>query len=100
MLPTGNRTGSVKMMSIRTGKLVTRDQFKLLPMPSTVIDRLNEMAAREGRKIGIRTNMVYNVERGLNENVTYIQPTADLAAPTAHPVERYDDNSSGRAGGY
>ena len=27
MLPTGNRTGSVKMMSIGTGKLVTRDQF-------------------------------------------------------------------------
>ena len=96
MLPTGNRTGSVKMMSIRTGKLVTRDQFKLLPMPSTVIDRLNERAAREGKKIGIRSNMVYSVERGLNKNVTYIQPTADLAAPTVHPVERYDDNSIGQ----
>ena len=65
MLPTGNRTGSVKMMSIRTGKLVTRDQFKLLSMPSTVITRLNEMAASEGRKIGTRTNMVYSTDRGL-----------------------------------
>ena len=27
MLPTGNRTGSVKMMSISTGKLITRDQY-------------------------------------------------------------------------
>lgn len=27
ILPTGNRTGSVEMMSISTGKLVTRDQF-------------------------------------------------------------------------
>lgn len=50
MLPTGNRTGSVKMMSIKTGKLVTREQFKLLPMPSTVIARLNEMA-RTGRLV-------------------------------------------------
>ena len=33
MLSTGNRTGSVKMLSVRTGKLVTRDQIKLLPMP-------------------------------------------------------------------
>ena len=61
MLPTGNRTGSIKMLSIRTGKLVSRDQFKLLPMPSTVIARLNDMAAREGRKIVTRTNMAYDL---------------------------------------
>lgn len=78
MLPTGNRTGSVKLMSIKTGKLVTRDQFKLLPMPSTVIARLNEMAAGEGRKIGTRSNMVYREERGLlKDNVTYIRPAAE-----------------------
>ena len=53
------------MMSIRMGKLVTRDQFKLLSMPSTVITRLNEMAASEGRKIGTRTNMVHSTDRGL-----------------------------------
>ena len=58
MLPTGNRTGSVKMMSIRTGRLVTRDQFKILLMPSTVIAKLNEMAEAEGRKILPRTKIV------------------------------------------
>ena len=42
MLLTGNRTGSVKMLTIKTERLVTRDQLKLLPMPSTVISRLNE----------------------------------------------------------
>lgn len=51
MLPTGWRTGSVKMMSINTGKLITRDQFKILPMPSYIITRLNEMAMAEGRKM-------------------------------------------------
>ena len=65
MLPTGNRTGSVKMMSISTGKLITRDQFKILPMPSYIITRLNEMAMAEGRKVLRRSKMVYNVEGGL-----------------------------------
>ena len=60
MLPTGNRTGSVKMISVRICKLVTRDQFKLLPMPSSVITRLNEMAAAEGRITGTRPSIVYD----------------------------------------
>ena len=93
MLPTGNRTGSVKMMSIRTGKLVTRDQFKLLPMPSTVITRLNEMAASEGRKIGTRTNMVYSTDRG-SQNVTYMRPTTEPL--TESPAELTDENAIDR----
>ena len=81
MLPTGNRTGSVKMMSIRTGRLVTRDQFKVLPIPSTVITRLNEMAAADSRKILYRTKMLYTEEGGLHEpdRLTYIWPTAILS---------------------
>lgn len=76
MLPTGNRTGSVKMMSIGTGKLVTRDQFIILPMPTSVINRLNEMAASEGRKIIIRSDMVYDTGSGLRkaDDPTYIRP--------------------------
>ena len=49
MLPTGNRTGSVRMLSLGTGRIVTRDQFKILPMPNSVIDRLNGLAAQDGR---------------------------------------------------
>ena len=48
MLPTGNRTGSVKMLSLATGRIVTRDQFKILPMSSSVIMALNRMAAIDG----------------------------------------------------
>lgn len=82
MLPTGNRTGSVKMMSISTGKLITRDQFKILPMPLSVIMRLNEMAAAEGKKPSRRTKLVYDVEGGLRKagDPTYIQPAQDLTA--------------------
>ena len=93
MLPTGNRTGSVKMMSIKTGKLVTRDQFKLLPMPSTVIARLNDMAASEGRKIGTRTSMVYDTERGLlKNNVTHMRSSDNSAVRTVH----IEDDSIGQ----
>lgn len=48
MLPTGNRTGSVRVLSLRTGKIITRDQFKVLPMPLSVIAVLNAMAAADG----------------------------------------------------
>ena len=51
MLPSHNRTGSFKMLSLATGKIVTRDQFKILPMPQSVIMTLNAMAVREGKKI-------------------------------------------------
>lgn len=67
MLPTSNRTGSVKLTSLSTGRLVTRDQFKVLLMQSTVIARLNSMAASEGRRIGTRTTMVYESESGLEK---------------------------------
>ena len=49
MLPLGNRTGTVRMLSLATGKLVNRDQFRILPMPLSVIQRLNELARKDGR---------------------------------------------------
>lgn len=52
MLPLGNRTGSVRMLSLSTGRLVNRDQFRILPMPDSVNKRLNEMALEDGRVKG------------------------------------------------
>jgi hypothetical protein len=49
LLPTGNRTGTVKMMSLSTGQVVLRDQFIILPMPQSVINLLNAMAKKDGR---------------------------------------------------
>ena len=51
VLPTGNRTGSVKVYNISTQKIITRDQFKICPMPDSVIKTLNNQAVAEGRKI-------------------------------------------------
>ena len=93
MLPKVNRTGSVKMMSIGTGKLVIRDQFTILPMPSSVFDKLNEMAAAEGGKIVVRSNMVYIPQRGLRkaDDLTYIHST------DVFPVEPAITANSGAA---
>ena len=52
MLPLGNRTGTVRMLSLTTGKLVNRDQFIIMPMPESVIKRLNALALADGRVMG------------------------------------------------
>jgi hypothetical protein len=57
LLPTGGRNGAVKMLSIETGKVVTRDQFRINPMPLSVIMRLNALAKAEGRTIGNKTDI-------------------------------------------
>ena len=51
MLPTHSRHGSFKMLNLATNKIVTREHFKILPMPQSVIATLNAMAVREGKKI-------------------------------------------------
>jgi hypothetical protein len=63
MLPLGNRTGTVRMLSLTTGKLVNRDQFIIMPMPESVIKRLNALALADGRVKGkselVRTENTY-----------------------------------------
>jgi hypothetical protein len=57
MLPTGNRTGSVKFLNLRTNKIVTRDEFKILLIPPYVITAMNELALRDGRKLTTKTTV-------------------------------------------
>jgi hypothetical protein len=45
--PTANFQGSYKFLSLRTGKRTTRKQFKELPMPDSIIKRVEAMAERE-----------------------------------------------------
>ena len=63
MLPLGNRTGTVRMLSLTTGKLVNRDQFIIMPMPESVIKRLNALALADGRVKGkselVKTEITY-----------------------------------------
>jgi hypothetical protein len=48
---TGNLQGSVQAIDLNTMKMITRDKFTILPMPPTVIDYLNRMAAEQKRKL-------------------------------------------------
>jgi hypothetical protein len=49
LLPTANCTGSHKILSLSTGNIITRDHFKILPMPQSVLQYLNDMAKKDGR---------------------------------------------------
>ncbi len=42
-----NHTGSVWMLSMKTGKVVPSDQFVIQPMPEVVIAKLDEQTARQ-----------------------------------------------------
>jgi hypothetical protein len=44
LYPSGNIQGSWKFLNLSTLKVITRDQFKVLPIPQVVIDRLNALA--------------------------------------------------------
>jgi hypothetical protein len=52
LLPLGNLSYSVKMLSLSTMKIITRDQFTVLPMPDLVISYLNNLAEEEGYSRG------------------------------------------------
>ena len=52
MLPLGNRTGTVRMLSLSTGRMVNCNRFRVMPMPESVIKRMNELALADGRKKG------------------------------------------------
>jgi hypothetical protein len=45
--PTANFQGSYKFLLLQTGKRITRKQFKELPMPSSIIKRVEAMAIKE-----------------------------------------------------
>jgi hypothetical protein len=91
MLPTGNRTGSVKMLSLATGRIVTRDQFKILPMSTSVIMALNRMAAIDGisptQAPGTQTTTIREHDTILSHLPTYFTP------PT-HDAEGHSDTSA------
>jgi hypothetical protein len=81
MLPTGNRTGSVRMLSLATGKIVTRDQFKILPMPVSVILLLNRMAAADGITAESITGVLNHAIRDYDPIVSHLPA---YFTPTLH----------------
>jgi hypothetical protein len=88
MLPTGNRTGSLRMLLLHTGKIITRDQFKILPMPLSVIAILDRMAAADGIPItGTNTGVPTDSIRDFDSATSYL-PT--MITPPNHTDEDPD----------
>jgi hypothetical protein len=80
MLPTGNRTGSVRMLSLATGRIVTRDKFKILPMPESVISTMNDMALRDGRTLLRKDSRVSHA---------HLHDAPDRQRANHHPLPNY-----------
>ena len=51
LLPTGNRSGSVKLLNQTIGRVITRNHFVIMPFPASAIQRLNTMAITDGRPL-------------------------------------------------
>jgi hypothetical protein len=83
MLPTGNRTGSVRMQSVATGEISTRDHFDVHPMPLSVITRMNAFATRDGRSLLKKYTGVLPETMSL---IPYVKshPLPDYITPTPH----------------
>ena len=70
MLPTGNRTGSVKMLNLATMKIVSRDNFKIQPMPESVIRILNGVVSKEGRSLNKQSDVFTEIYMHSVDSVT------------------------------
>jgi Zinc knuckle len=75
LLPTGNRTGPVRVFAVGTGKIVTRDHFQILPMPVSVISVFNKLVASDGiipdPMTGVLNHTIRNYEPIVSHLPTY-----------------------------
>ena len=79
LFPTGNAAGSVKVLSLSTGKVVTRDHFKILPMPQFVIDHMNNMAKQQENHPEVLLNFSFGPQAleplpGVQDGEEYYDP--------------------------
>lgn len=86
-LPTGNRTGSVKMLSLATGRIVTRDTFKVLPMRQSVVALLNEMAKLDSRTIARAPYSFNDLQYNQSVNNANMPHFAPVLPPNRDAVE-------------
>lgn len=78
LLPTGNLTGSVKMLCLATDRTITRDQFKVLPMPDLVIQHITAIAASEGYTRDTTLDLRPSVEPDHEHDMQHLAPLPDM----------------------
>lgn len=84
LLPTGNLQGSVKFLSLSTGKVITRDHWTPLPMPSDVVQHLNNISNLEWKE-GMELTF------SINDAVVDADITASNSSPPDMPEEKLHD---------
>ena len=87
-----NPTGSVWMLSLKTYKIVTRDQFIIQPMPELVIAKITEVAARQGYSRGQDPTLEVPdvLEEELDDALLPDMMEIDGRAIEAEPIELMD----------
>ena len=98
LLSTGSSSGSVRMLHLATDRVVTRDQFKTIPMPDLVIAHLSAQASRQGYSRGAldpgsgATNPI--IPPGLPTSMM-VAPPEDIHPASMHPQAEYSADDAG-----
>jgi hypothetical protein len=98
LLPTGNAQSSVYFYILRTGKVVARDRFTVLPMPLEVIERMQDMAGQGTNDVLINVDIEQdsddddNIKVYMREDVEDLPPeTEGLELITENPEVMVED---------
>lgn len=65
LLPTCNRQGTVKFFALTTGEVISRDRWKVLPMPNEVIEYLNNLAKAERKGLTLRKEPTFQFGKNM-----------------------------------
>jgi len=63
LLPIGTQ-GTIQCLSLSTGKIIKRNQFKILPTPDFVIDHMNKLALNDSSRLGQVTDLEFRLASG------------------------------------
>jgi hypothetical protein len=92
LLSTGNLNGSVKMLSLATWRIVTRDQWKVIPYDPTTIQMLTSRALKDEVSLSTKQREAYRAKDAVFRRVyqplgtthDYEEPPA-MVLPTESP---------------
>jgi hypothetical protein len=102
LYPTGSRQGSVKFYNLATDSIVSRTQWKSVPMPREVIEYLNSLAHLSKYKvssdpiiqIGIDKRGLLEESENVLEDVKDQDFTQSLEGPLRDPMSVQDEDES------
>lgn len=87
LMPTDNMTGTIYCYHILTGRIITRDQFVIVPTPDALIDRIDSLASKQGYTRGVEPFDVNEWEAP--QDILAAENEEHLPAePTFIPAER------------